>query len=105
MSGINGALKVAHTDQMDAARDGNEALAEAFQSLGVEITDTTDGSLRPADQVLLEVIDALSQMENETERNALASDLLGKSYQNLNPLIVSGTEDLKNGIIRCVQID
>lgn len=83
------------TDQMDAARDGNEALAEAFQSLGVEITDTTDGSLRPADQVLLEVIDALSQMENETERNALASDLLGKSYQNLNPLIVSGTEDLK----------
>ena len=82
------------TDKMADARDGNEKLAATFKMLGVEITDATDGSLRPADQVILEVIDALHNMENETERNAVASDLFGKSYQSLNPLIVSGTKVL-----------
>ena len=43
----------------------------------------------------MEVIDALHNMGNETERNAIASDLFGKSYQSLNPLIVSGTETLQ----------
>lgn len=83
------------TDKMADARDGNEALAATFERLGVTITDTSDGSLLPADQVLMQVIDALHNMENETERNAVASDLLGKSYQSLNPLIVSGTGALQ----------
>ena len=83
------------TDKMADARDGNEKLMETFQMLGVQITDTSDGSLLPAEQVLMQVIDALHNMENETERNAVASDLLGKSYQSMNPLIVSGTETLR----------
>lgn len=83
------------TDKMADARDGNEALAATFEQLGVTITDTSDGSLLPAEQVLMQVIDALHEMSNETERNAIASDLLGKSYQSLNPLIVSGTETLQ----------
>lgn len=83
------------TDKMADARDGNEALAATFERLGVTITDTSDGSLLPADQVLMQVIDALHNMENETERNAVASDLLGKSYQSMNPLIVSGTGALQ----------
>lgn len=83
------------TDQMDAARDGNENLAAAFQRLGVQIIDTTDGSLLPADEVIMDVINALHEMENETERNALASDIFGKSYQALNPLIISGTKTLE----------
>ena len=83
------------TDKMADARDGNEALTETFQMLGVQITDTADGSLLPAEQVIMQVIDALHNMENATERNAVASDLFGKSYQSLNPLIVSGTETLR----------
>lgn len=83
------------TDKMADARDGNEALAATFEQLGVSIIDTSDGSLLPAEQVLMQLIDALHNMENETERNAVASDLLGKSYQSLNPLIASGTGDLQ----------
>lgn len=83
------------TDKMADARNGNEALAATFEQLGVSIIDTSDGSLLPAEQVLMQLIDALHNMENETERNAVASDLLGKSYQSLNPLIVSGTGDLQ----------
>ena len=79
------------TDKMADARDGNEKLAATFERLGVSVIDTSDGSLRPAEEVIMEVIDALHNMGNETERNAVASDLFGKSYQSLNPLIVSGT--------------
>ena len=35
----------------------------------------------------MEVIDALGNMENETERDALAMEIFGKSASNLNPLI------------------
>lgn len=83
------------TDKMADARDGNEKLAATFEQLGVSVIDTSDGSLRPAEEVIMEVIDALHNMGNETERNAVASDLFGKSYQSLNPLIVSGTETLQ----------
>ena len=83
------------TDKMADARDGNEKLTETFKKLHVDIVDTTDGSLRPAEVVIMEVIEALHEMGNETERNATASDLFGKSYQNLNPLIVSGTKTLE----------
>lgn len=82
------------TDQMDAARDGNKQLQKTFADLGVQVTNTADGSLRPADEVMLDVIDALHSMENETERNAAASEIFGKSYQSLNPLIVQGTQVL-----------
>ena len=83
------------TDKMADARDGNEKLQETFKMLGVQITNISDGSLRPAENVIMDVINALHDMSNETERNAIASDLFGKSYQSLNPLIVSGTKTLE----------
>ena len=75
---------------MDSARDGNSGLMESFDALGVSVTNS-DGTLRDSQEVFGEVIDALGQMENETERNAIAQDLLGKSAQELNPLINAGS--------------
>lgn len=80
---------------MDKARDGNEATAASFAALGVAITDET-GQLRDAESVFYEVIDALGAIENPTERDAVAMDLLGKSAQDLNPLIIQGSEALKD---------
>lgn len=82
------------TKSMDDARDGNKDLAESFASLGVSITDST-GQLRPAEEVFYDVIDALGQIQNGTERDALAMDLLGKSAQDLNPLILQGSDAMR----------
>lgn len=82
------------TKTMADARDGNENLAESFESLGVSITDST-GQLRPAEEVFYDVIDALGQIQNGTERDALAMDLLGKSAQDLNPLILQGSDAMR----------
>lgn len=83
------------TKQMSSAQDGTGASAEAFEKLGVNILNA-DGSLRDADTVWQETIAALGQMENETERDAAAMQLMGKSASELNPLIEDGGETYKN---------
>lgn len=82
------------TQNMDKARDGNEDLAESFARLGVVITDES-GQLRDAESVFYDVIDALGAMENPTERDAAAMEILGKSALDLNPLIIQGSAALK----------
>ena len=83
------------TANMDKSSDGNEKATEAFSKLGISITNT-DGSLRKADDVFLEAIDALGKVQNQTERDALAMDLFGKSASDLNPLINQGSQALKD---------
>lgn len=77
--------------QMLTASKGTGASAEAFETLGVSITNA-DGSLRDGDAVWQDTIAALGQMENETERDALAMQLMGRSAAELNPLIEDGGE-------------
>lgn len=80
---------------MDSAREGTGASAEAFAQLGVQIIDA-DGNLRNAEDVFYDVIDALGTMTNETERDIVTMDLMGKSAQDLNPLIEAGTDALND---------
>lgn len=82
------------TKNMADAASGNEEYAARFEALGVSITDT-DGSLRDSYDVFLDVIDALGEMGNRTERDAAAMGLINESAQKLNPLIDSGTEALR----------
>lgn len=82
------------TNKMQEARDGNEATALAYQKLGVSITDA-NGQLRSAQDVFYDTIDALGKVQNQTERDAIAMDLMSESAQELNPLIDIGSEGLK----------
>ena len=81
--------------QMMSAKDGTGASAEAFEALGVSVTNA-DGSLRDGDAVWQDTIAALGQMENETERDALAMQLMGRSAAELNPLIEDGGKTYKD---------
>lgn len=78
---------------MQKAADGNEKLTAAYQTLGVTVTDE-NGKLRDSETVYWEMIDALGQVEDETERDALAMEIFGKSAKELNPLIATGSEAL-----------
>ncbi len=72
----------------------NEMTA-AYNRLGVSVYDTATGKMRDSETVYWEIIDALSQVEDETERDSLAMTILGKSAQDLNPLIQMGAEQLE----------
>ena len=76
---------------MATASSGTGSAADAFAKLNVNVTDA-DGNLRDSNEVFYEAIDALGEMENETERDALAMTIFGKSASNLNPLIEEGSD-------------
>ena len=79
---------------MYSAQTGSASAMTAFDQLGVSFTNA-DGSLRDADTVWQETISALGSMSNETERDAIAMQLMGKSAANLNPLIEDNGETYK----------
>ena len=79
---------------MTSAQEGTGAMAEAYGKLGVSVTNA-DGSLRDSETVYWETIDALKNVTDETERDSIAMVLLGKSAQELNPLIAQGSEGIK----------
>ena len=78
---------------MSQAASGSAAFADAYAALGIGVTDT-DGKLRDSQDVFWEAINALGQIEDETERDAIAMQIFGKSAQDLNPLIEAGAERL-----------
>lgn len=77
-----------------SAANGSKSQAEAFEKLGVSVTDS-EGNLRDSEAIFDDVIASLGTMTNETERDALAQQLMGKSAAELNPLIADGGETYK----------
>ena len=76
---------------MADVQSGSETATATWNQLGIEVMNA-DGSLRDAQKVFLEVIDVLGQIENATQRDAVSMEIFGRSAQDLNPLIVQGTD-------------
>lgn len=84
--------KILKKNMLAASEGGSQA--EVFKKLGINVKDA-NGNLRDADEVFQETIEKLGSMKNETERDALAMKLMGKSAADLNPLIKDGGEAYK----------
>ena len=82
------------TNNMQTAASGTGSAAEAFKTLKVKVADS-QGHLKDNYEIFLQTIDALGNMKNETERDALAMDIFGKSATDLNPLIEAGSDRLR----------
>lgn len=79
---------------MASAREGTGAAADAFEMLNIKVTDS-NGELRNSQDVFQEALTQLGGMTNETERDAAAMAIFGKSARELNPLIETSAEDIK----------
>lgn len=79
----------------DEAAQGTKTYTETFDRLGISVKDG-NGNLKSQEVLFNETVLALSKMENETERTALASQLLGKSATELSPMLNSGAESVEN---------
>lgn len=85
------------TKTMDSYRSGNKSAREAFEKLGLSMDTVVgpDGQLRRAEDVWYVVIDALSKIQNQTERDAISMAIFGRSAQDLNPIINLGSSGIK----------
>ncbi len=67
---------------------------ETFKNLGVSVTNA-DGSLRNANDVFFDAVQALSEISNETERDQVAMELFGKGADQLAGIIDDGGAALR----------
>ena len=67
---------------------------EAFEKLGISITNQ-DGTMRNATDVWYDAIEALGNVQNETERDQLAMELFGKSAMEMAGIVDDGGASLK----------
>ena len=82
------------TNKMQEAQNGSEDTAAAFNRLGISIEDS-EGNLRSSMDVFLDTIDALGNIKNQADRDALAMDLMSEEARELNPIIEKGSQELE----------
>ena len=80
--------------ELENVKNGVDGAGDTFTNLGVKMQNA-DGSMRSTEDVLLDSVDALSKIKDETARNAAANELFGKSYTELAPLLNQGSEGIK----------
>lgn len=85
------------TNKLDDAKNGNEDAIAAFERLGISMQDAANMS---REDLFAAAISGFQQMEDSTERAALANDLFGRSGQNLAPLFNTSSEATQEMINR-----
>lgn len=68
---------------------------KVFEELGVAVKDSATGEFRDATDVFYDTIEALSKIENETERDVVAMEIFGKSADSLAGIVDDGGAALK----------
>lgn len=88
---ITGAMTKMKKNMASTSKDTQAAFAQ----IGVSVTDA-NGQLRNTTDVFYEVLQGLSNISNETERDIVAMTLFGKSADQLAGIIDDGGEALKS---------
>ena len=94
MTSVSAGLKTL-TNKLDDARNGSADAQAMFEALGLSLEDISDMS---AEDLFAAVIGGFQNMEDSTERAALANDLFGRSGQELAPLFNSTAEATREQI-------
>lgn len=84
----------AFTRRIPSIQSGTGDTAEAFRALGVSLRDSK-GQLRGMGELFPDIIRGLSGIENETQRNALATQLFGRKAFEIVPMLAAGGEELE----------
>jgi len=77
------------TNMTDDLRSGTATATDAFSRLGISMDDI-DG--KSQEEVFSMVINSLQGVEDESQRAAIANDLLGRSGADLAPLLNAGAD-------------
>lgn len=75
---------------LTSARDAANDATAAYDALGINITEIEDSG-----EAFNQVIAALADMEDVTQRNALASQIFGEIYIALAPMLNGGSEAIQ----------
>lgn len=77
---------------MGDAEYGSIRQVEAFKALNLSVTDAS-GEMKSMSDMFPELMGRLGEIENESQRNAIAMELFGRSALNVVPLLTELGED------------
>jgi Phage-related minor tail protein len=78
----------------DALSGKNKDVAQYFKEMGISITDAS-GHLKSSDEIMMEVSDAFSKIEDGAYKDAAAIAIFGKSGDQLIPMLDHGSQYFK----------
>lgn len=83
---------------------GSDTALDAYKQLGIATTDM-NGKMRPTQDIFWDTVDALHEMGDSAEREALMTQTLGRSYTQLNPLVKAGSEAYRDYMNQAYVVD
>jgi hypothetical protein len=94
METLTGSIAKLSRNAVVAAQDLNGKVSKAFQSLGVNVVDSS-GKMQDSEEILLQVADKFAAMEDGAAKTALAMQLFGRSGAQLIPFLNEGRAGLE----------
>lgn len=82
------------TRKLFSSDDEGKASTKVMNELGISVKNA-DGTFRSMDDIFPEVIAHLANVSNETRRSALASQIFGRGYLEMVPLLKLSSEQLQ----------
>ena len=82
------------TGAVTKMKKGLDSNADAFEKIGVAVKDA-NGEYRDTESIFYDTVQALGQIQNETERDIVAMDIFGKSADELAGIIDDGGAAMK----------
>lgn len=84
----------AFTRRLPEIERGSGSAAQALARIGVSARDSA-GNIRPMTDLFRDVLVGLGDVRNETQRNALATQLLGRSALQIAPMLAAGGDEIE----------
>lgn len=82
------------TRRIPQIREGTGRSAEAFAQLGVHLEDS-QGNMRSMNDLFPDLIRGLSGIRNETERNAIGTQIFGRRFFEIVPMLEAGGDEIE----------
>ena len=83
------------TKDLAGFANGSQNAADKYSKIGVSLKNV-DGSMKSEQELLLDTIQALANMTDETQRDAAAQEIFGKSAAELKPLLNEGADGIRD---------
>lgn len=80
--------------RISEVNNGNSKTTELFKSLGIAVKDS-NGQMRSSTAIYNDVLLKLADIKDTTKATTIGTELFGKAYTDMKPLLASGAEEIE----------
>jgi hypothetical protein len=85
------AVQANYKKAAESIENGTKGVGNALAKLGISAVDSSN-KMRPVDELMLDIADKFSKMEDGALKSSIAQELFGKSGANLIPMLNGGRD-------------